>query len=59
MLNSDLCASEGKEAKLQTKVIELTSHLTQQKDISTGAILDRKIFCQQYKEIKVNYYLHH
>lgn len=55
MLNNDLCVSEGKEAKLQVKVTELTSHLTQQKDISTGAILDRKIFCQQYKEIKVIY----
>ncbi|KAG8185555.1 hypothetical protein JTE90_017560 [Oedothorax gibbosus] len=53
-LNNDLSVAEEKEAKLQREVVELTSHLAQQKDISSGAILDRKIFCQQYKEVKEN-----
>ncbi|GIY84930.1 hypothetical protein CDAR_618601 [Caerostris darwini] len=39
---------------MEAKMIELTSNLSQQKDISSGAIVDRKIFCHQYKEMKEN-----
>ncbi|GBM73313.1 Cilia- and flagella-associated protein 58 [Araneus ventricosus] len=53
-LNSEICAHGDKEASMEAKIIELTSKLTQQKDISSGAIADRKVFCHQYKEMKEN-----
>ncbi|GFT43797.1 hypothetical protein NPIL_642481 [Nephila pilipes] len=53
-LNNDISVYEDKEALMKAKIIEITSNLSQQKDISSGAITDRKIFCHQYKEMKEN-----
>ncbi|GFR31659.1 cilia- and flagella-associated protein 58 [Trichonephila clavata] len=53
-LNNDISVHEDREASMKAKIIEITSNLAQQKDISSGAITDRKIFCQQYKEMKEN-----
>ncbi|GFS53501.1 cilia- and flagella-associated protein 58 [Trichonephila inaurata madagascariensis] len=51
-LNNDISVHEDREASMKAKIIEMTSNLAQQKDISSGAITDRKIFCHQYKEMK-------
>ncbi|CAL1265773.1 unnamed protein product [Larinioides sclopetarius] len=53
-LNSEISAHADQKASMETKIIELKSKLTQQKDISCGAIADRKVFCHQYKEMKEN-----
>lgn len=52
-MNDQLCTHEESESTMKQKIAELTSKVTQQIHISNAAILDRKMFCQQYKEIKV------
>ncbi|XP_015907391.1 cilia- and flagella-associated protein 58 [Parasteatoda tepidariorum] len=50
--NNELSSHEEKEASSQSLITDIKNKLSQQIDISSGAIADRKHFCQQYKEIK-------
>ena len=55
MLNDELSSHEDAKNSMKQQLAELTSQLNQQLQISSAAISDRKMFCQQYKEMKVSF----
>lgn len=52
-LNEEVSSHEDAENSMKQQVTELKSKLNEQFHISYAAIEDRKMFCQQYKEMKV------
>ncbi|XP_054706934.1 cilia- and flagella-associated protein 58-like [Uloborus diversus] len=53
-MNDDICKYEDQEKDMKIKIAVLNNKLSQQLDVADAAILDRKIYCQQYKEAKEN-----
>lgn len=57
MLNEELSSHEDTRNSMKKQLAELTGQLHQQLQISSAAMSDRRMFCQQYKEMKViNYF---
>lgn len=57
MINEELSSHEDTRNSMKKQLAELTGQLHQQLQISSAAMSDRRMFCQQYKEMKViNYF---